>query len=101
MAETDTKNLLVFIEQRKGVIRKASLEALSEALRQSKNIGGDVIGVLISDKTAPLLTEISALGPNKILTIESAEYANYATEAYASALESAIKQTNPKICICC
>ena len=96
MADSASKNLLVFIEQRKDVIKKASLEALSEAIRQSKNLGCEVVAVLIADHSSSLLSEISSLQPNKILIVEGPEYADYATESYANALEKAIKQVNPK-----
>src|ERR1700733_3632294 len=96
MADSTSNNLLVFIEQRKGVIKKASLEALSEAVRQSKKFSCEVVAVLIADQSTALLPEISSLQPNKILIIEGPEYADYATESYANALETAIKQVNPK-----
>ncbi len=92
----DNQDILVFIEQRKGVIKKASLEALSEAVRQSKNIGGQVLAALICTDSAPLLPEISCYQPNKIIIIQDTEYTNYSTESYANALTAAIKQTSPK-----
>ncbi len=96
MVGDTSKTLLVFIEQRAGVIKKASLEALSEAIRQSKKLACEVVAVLIADQSASLLPEISSLQPNKILIIEGPEYASYATESYAHALEAAIKQVDPK-----
>ncbi len=96
MADSPSENLLVFIEQRKGVIKKASLEALSEAVRQSKKLSCEVVAVLIADQTASLLPDISSLQANKILIVEGLEYSDYATESYANALEAAIKHVNPK-----
>lgn len=96
MADSASKNLLVFIEQRKGIIKKASLEALSEAVRQSKELSCEVIAVLIADQSASLLPPISSLQPNKILVIEGPAYTDYATESYAGALETGISQVNPK-----
>ena len=96
MVESAPKNLLVFIEQRDGVIKKASLEALSEAIRQSQKINGEVIAVLIAEHPKNILAEISRLQPTKILTAEGSDYAAYSTENYANALETAIKQVNPK-----
>ena len=94
--DIESKDILVFIEQRKGVIKKASLEALSEAIRQSKNIGGSVLAVLICAEGASLLPEISCFQPNKIIIIQDPEYLEYSTESYANALATAIKQTSPK-----
>ncbi len=96
MAENTTKDILVFIEQRKGSIKKASLEAISEAIKQSKNISGEVVAMLVCADSTQLLPVISRLQPNKILIVQGAEYNDYSTEAYANALALAIKQTSPK-----
>ena len=96
MTDSTTKDILVFIEQRQGIIKKASLEALSEAIRQSKNIGGNVVASLVCSESDSLLPAISSLQPNKIIILQSEEYKEYATESYATALEAAIKQVSPQ-----
>jgi len=89
-------DILVFIEQRNNVIKKASLEALCEAIRLSKIITGNIIAVLICAESNSLVPQISAFQPNKIIAIQDAGYAQYATESFANALETAIKQISPK-----
>jgi len=96
MPDSTSKDILVFIEQRQGVIKKASLEALSEAIRQSKSVGGTVMACLVCAESNNLLPGISSLQPNKIIIAQAEEYNDYATESYASALEAAIKQVSPK-----
>ncbi|PWT99293.1 MAG: electron transfer flavoprotein subunit alpha [Candidatus Melainabacteria bacterium] len=88
--------ILVFIEQRQGRLKKSSLEALSEAKRRISEIGGEVAALLVGDKVAGLSAEVAKYGPKKILLAESAELAQYSTEAYAGALADAIKKFSPK-----
>ena len=96
MSENTTKDILVFIEQRNGSIKKASKEALSKAVKLSENIGGGVVAVLVCVDSSALVPMISCLQPNKIIVVQGAEYSEYSTESYANALASAIKQTSPK-----
>jgi len=86
----------VFIEQRQGTIKKASLEALSEAIRQSKDTGGNVTAVLICTDSTSLVKNITCFQPSKVIVIQGPEYNEYSTESYANALQTAIKKLNPK-----
>ncbi len=89
-------DFVVFIEQRQGVIKKASLEALSEAIRQSKNIDGNVTAVLICTDSTSLVKSITSFQPAKLVIIQGPEYNEYSTESYANALQTAIEKLNPK-----
>jgi electron transfer flavoprotein alpha subunit len=91
-----SQGILVFIEQRNGKLRKASLEALSEALRQVGKVGGDVIAIVIGETCTGLLPDIAKYQPSKILVAEGAEFSEYSTEGYANALTEAVKKTDPK-----
>jgi electron transfer flavoprotein alpha subunit len=89
-----SQGILVFIEQRQGQIRKASLEALSEAVRQSGSTG--VTAVVIGDNVKGLADQIKQYKPGKILVAQNAEFANYSTEGYATALTEAVKKADPQ-----
>jgi electron transfer flavoprotein alpha subunit len=88
------QGILVFIEQRNGNIRKASLEALSEAVRQAS--GGPVSAVVIGHNVKPLADQIKQLQPGKILVVDGADFAGYSTEGYAAALTAAIQKEQPR-----
>jgi electron transfer flavoprotein alpha subunit len=88
--------ILVFIEQRKGKIKKASLEALSEAIRQVATIGGQATAIVVGDDCSNILGNINRYQPSKILVVEGSEFAEYSTEGYANALTEAVKKTDPK-----
>jgi len=88
------QGILVFIEQRNGNIRKASLEALSEAVRQSS--GEPVSAVVIGANVKALSEQIKQYKPGKILVVDGADFAAYSTEGYAAALTAAIKKEQPR-----
>jgi len=89
-----SQGILVFIEQRKGQLRKASLECLSEAVRNVKSVGGDVVACIIGD--AVDTAELTKYHCAKILVAEGPQFGEYSTEAYAAVLADAIKQVDPK-----
>jgi len=90
------EGILVFIEQRDGRLKKSSLEALSEAKRHVREIGGEVRALLVGDKVAALSSEVAKYGPKEILIAEDPSLAQYSTEGYANALAEAIKKCSPR-----
>lgn len=87
--------ILVFLEQRNGSIRKASLEALSEARKQ---LGGKepITALIVGHNIKTLSAVANKCKPDKIFVADAADFANYSTEAYAAALTTAVKQADPK-----
>jgi electron transfer flavoprotein alpha subunit len=95
-----SQGILVFIEQRNGQLRKASLESLSEAVRKAKTVGGEVTACIIGDNVQSSVAELAKYNCAKVLVAEDASFKDYATEAYAAALADAVKQANPKYVFC-
>lgn len=87
--------ILVFLEQRNGVLRKAGLEALSEARRL---FGGKetISALIVGENVKTLSASANKCKPDKIMLIDGAQFALYSTEAYADALGHAIKQCEPR-----
>ncbi|MBX9687869.1 MAG: electron transfer flavoprotein subunit alpha/FixB family protein [Candidatus Obscuribacterales bacterium] len=87
--------ILVFVEQRNGAIRKASMEALSEARRQ---VGGKepVVALIVGENVKALSAVANKCKPDKILVVDNAQFAQYSTEGYAAALSTAIKMLDPR-----
>lgn len=86
--------ILVFLEQRNGALRKASLEALSEARRQTG--GQNVTALIVGENVKALSAVANKCKPNKILVVDNAQFAQYSTEGFAKALETAIKTVDPQ-----
>ncbi|HEY1251057.1 MAG TPA: electron transfer flavoprotein subunit alpha/FixB family protein [Thermoanaerobaculia bacterium] len=83
---------LVFIEQRDGKIRKASLEALSLA----RNLGGGPAAAVIAGKgVTALAKELGRYGAGKVYVADKDELALYSNKGYVGALDAATKKENP------
>lgn len=90
------QGILVFIEQRNGQVRKASLEALSEAVKQAGASGGSVTALIVGSDVKALVPEVQKYKPAKILIADNAEYGSYSAEGYAFALAEAAKKVDPR-----
>ena len=91
--------ILVFIEQRNGEIKKASLEALSEGRRLADKTGGPLVALIIGSDLAGLTDKIAGFGPDRIMLADSPLLEKYSNEGYASQIAEAVKQAAPTILI--
>jgi electron transfer flavoprotein alpha subunit len=83
--------ILVFVEQRGGEVRKASLQALSEAKRQ----GGAVSAVLPGSGVGDAAAGLGAWGADKIYVADDANLGLYSAEGYTEAVVKAVEQEQP------
>ncbi len=83
---------LVFIEQRDGKIRKASLEALSLARRLA---GGPVAAVLPGKGVAALAKDLGRFGAGVVYVADRDELALYSSQGYVGALDAAAAKESP------
>jgi electron transfer flavoprotein alpha subunit len=87
--------ILTFAEQRDGKLRRASLEAVSEARRLAGALGGKVASVLVGSGVEALAAELGSYGADTVHVFEDAALAAYATEPYARALAGLIAEARP------
>lgn len=90
------QGILVFIEQRDGQIRKASLEALSEASRQAAKWGEAATAVLVGDNVKALAEQLGHRKVSKIFVAQNPELKTYSTEGYCAALSEVVKKVDPR-----
>jgi len=83
---------LVFIEQRDGKIRKASLEALSLARRLA---GGPVAAVLPGKGVAGLAKDLGKYGAGVVYVADRDDLALYSNKGYVGALDAATGKESP------
>src|SRR5262245_12422783 len=83
---------LVFIEQRDGRIRKASLEALSLARRLG---GGPQAAVIPGKGVAALAAGLGKFGAGVVHVADQDDLALYSAKGYVGALDAAAKKENP------
>src|ERR1035438_3534346 len=90
-------NVLVFIEQRDGKLRKSSLEALSLGYSLSKKINGTLGAVVAGSGISSLSSELAAYGAAKVFVADRPELALFSSEGYTAALDTAASAFNPSI----
>jgi electron transfer flavoprotein alpha subunit len=83
---------LVFVEQREGKIRKASLEALSLA---RKLAGGPVAAVLPGKAVTALAKGLGKYGAGVVYIADRDDLALYSNKGYVGALDLATEKENP------
>ncbi len=89
--------VLAVAEQRKGDLRKITLEMVSEAKRLAESLGGTcavaLLGANIEDKAAGL----GAYGADTVYVADDARLADYTTDAYTAVLADIVKTVEPAI----
>jgi electron transfer flavoprotein alpha subunit len=83
---------LVFIEQRDGKIRKASLEALSLARKLG---GGPAAAVIAGEDVTALAKDLGKYGAGTVYIADRDELALYSNKGYVGALDAAAKKESP------
>lgn len=92
-----TKDILVFVEQRDGVVLPAGLQTVSAARELAGKTGGRVTAALIGHDLGPLADELDKIGVEAIYLTDSEALAKYNAMAYAQALAKAAKSADPQI----
>jgi electron transfer flavoprotein alpha subunit len=90
-------NVLVFIEQRDGKIRKSSLEALTLGLTLSKKTNGTLGAVVAGSGISSLVPGLGAYGAAKVFVADKPELQLFSSEGYTAALDAAASAFNPSI----
>lgn len=90
-------DVLVFVEENQGQIKKSAREILSKARELSKTLGGQTVAVLLSATMSGSLDELKEWGAEKILHLESADFATYNAIAFTDAVAQVIQEIQPQV----
>ena len=90
-------DVLVFIEQRDGKIRKASLEALTLGRTLAGRTGGALAACVAGSGIGGLAPELAAYGAAKVYVADAPELLLYSCEGYTAALDAAVTAFGPAI----
>jgi electron transfer flavoprotein alpha subunit len=93
----DYKGILVFAEQREGVIQKVALELIGKAKELAAIRKIDVTAALIGRNVDELAKELVAYGADKVVVVDRPEVEHYDTELYSQALYAIIEAKKPEI----
>ncbi len=91
------KDIFVVIEQVDGQIQKVGIELLGIARELAKDLGEEVVAVLLGDKIIDSAQVLIHHGADKVYVIDDPILKDYTTEPYAKALHSIIKDKKPNI----
>ena len=84
------------LEQRDGLLRPVSREALGEASRLSGPLGGPVVGVCCA-AADPGLAALGEAGVDRVLLAAHEAFSNYDAAGYAAAVVAAVKTVSPAL----
>ncbi len=85
--------VLIVAETKDRALRSASRELVAAGLAT----GGSVTALVVGACIQPAADEISTSGVDKTLTVDDTRLADFTTDAYAAAVEAAIRQIEPAI----
>jgi electron transfer flavoprotein alpha subunit len=92
------KNILVFIEQRNGQIKKSSFEAVKIAADFANKLSSQAEAICIGNDVEGLDT-IGGYGINKVTHYKNTDLANYSNSAYADLLAKHAEETGSDVLI--
>jgi electron transfer flavoprotein alpha subunit len=88
----------VFVEQFKGVIAQASLEALGAARKLNADLGGGgVTALLFGQDVQALAQDVIAHGADEVLLADDATLGDFRAEAYAALLVKLAREHTPEV----
>lgn len=91
------KGILVFAEQREGVLQNVGLELLGKAKELASQINEKVTAVLIGKNIKELSYTLAEYGADEILYVDDEKLEHYESEIYTQALKKVIDLKKPEI----
>lgn len=93
----DYQGILVFAEQREGVISSVAFELLSKARELAEEKTMTVSALLMGHGIAHLANELHAAGADHVIIVDDQTLSHYLTEPYTHAFHQVIVAKKPEI----
>jgi len=90
-----SQGILVFIEQRDGVVNKTSFEAIAASQSLASQLDQTVSAVVLGSGMDALAQEIAAYDVAKVLCVNDAKLGAYTPDAYSAAMEQIVRGIDP------
>ena len=94
-----SQGILLFIEQRDGVLNRTSLEAIVAAQGIASQTGETVSAVVLGSAVSTVSAEVAAKSLEAVYTVEDGKLAEYTSDGYVSAAKQVIEQLAPRLVI--
>lgn len=92
-----SQGILIFAEQRDGILPKITLELVSEGRRLADKSGSEVGAVLIGSGVEGLADTLAGYGADKIYLLDDPSLAHYNTDVYSQIFSGIVKEKSPGI----
>ncbi|MBI4427910.1 MAG: electron transfer flavoprotein subunit alpha/FixB family protein [Ignavibacteriales bacterium] len=76
-------NILAFVEQRDGKLKKTGYEVVRAARAVADELKGEVMALVVGDAVRDIAGELGAFGAQRVLVVEDPRLAQYSTTAYS------------------
>ncbi|MDO4790057.1 MAG: electron transfer flavoprotein subunit alpha/FixB family protein [Porphyromonas sp.] len=97
MNKEQYKGVMVFAEQREGVIQNVAYELIGKARELAEALGEKVTALLCGYNVAGQAQELIAAGADTVLIVDDKHLEHYVTEPYAQAITHVIREKMPEI----
>ncbi|MBI9010753.1 MAG: electron transfer flavoprotein subunit alpha/FixB family protein [Clostridiales bacterium] len=93
------RHVLVFVEQREGILQRVSLELLGKARKLADYRNQEVIAVLLGDQVKEMVDELYHYGADQVILTDDPALKVYMTEPYTKVVSEVIRSHKPEICM--
>jgi len=97
MSENISKDVLVFCEQRDGILQKVSLELLGEGKKLADSLGQNLVALLLGHEIKDQCQNLIQHGAKEVIFVDDEALKDYMTEPYTKAMTEVLNETNPEI----
>lgn len=87
--------VLVFCEQREGILKKVTFESLLVGYQLAERKNDRLTAVILGKNIAPLAQEIVRFGVNQVIVVDNPDLEFYTSDGYGSVLEHLAKEHQP------
>ncbi len=94
-----SEGILLFIEQRDGVLNRTSFEAMVAAQRIATETGDKVSAVVLGKGISNVAQEVAAKKLETVYTVEDDKLASYTPDGYVGALRQVVEKLDPRYVI--
>ena len=88
-------NILVIIEDSRGLMHRMSKEAIAGA----QKIGGSITALVIGDNSDAILNELSSIAIDETLVVKHELVSSYNSDGYTEVVAQVVQSTNPDIIV--
>ena len=94
-----SNEILLFVEQRDGVLNRTSLEALVAAQIIAAATGAQISAAVLGSGIGSVASEVAGKKLDVVYTVEDAKLAEYTPDGYIAASRQIVEKLDPRYCI--